>query len=125
MNSVLDQERYDVSGKELGEIVPNFRNDLYNDESRSISFYDNMLTKGLSFRKKSNVPSDFTIFEEKNYGDTYAKGAPNQAYEYQFPDEGQMFDPVKMYMTGQANYDKIMSGGSLQVSQRRPVMKQR
>lgn len=125
MNSVLDQERYDVSGKELGELVPAFTHDLYNDESRSISFYDSMLVKGLNFRKKSNVPTDFTIFEEKQYGETYPSNMPNQSFQYEFPGEGQMFDPVKMYMTGQANYDKIMSGGSLQVSQRRPAMRQR
>lgn len=125
MNSVLDQERYDVSGKELGEMVPAFTRDLYNDESKMVSFYDNQLTKGLSFRKKSNVPTDFSIFEEKKYGDTYQKGAPNQEFEYMFPNENQLFDPVQMYMTGEANYNKIMSGGSLRITPGRPAMRSR
>lgn len=117
MNSHLDQERYDVSEKELGELAPEFTKSLYSEESKTISFYDAVLTKGMDFRRRATVPAGFSLTKNGSSGDTVETNRPDKKYNYFYPaSNDQLFDPIKLYMTAEANYNTLMQGGTLPLS---------
>lgn len=121
LNNEIDREKFDVQAKELGELMPHFRNYLYSDEQRNITFYDKQISKGLNFRNRAFVPHTFSILKDKEYGETYNVNEPHQQYEFEYPEGEQTFDPLKMYLTAEANYIKLMEGGTLPISKRRPA----
>lgn len=111
-------KNYDVPAKDLGLIVPAFQNYLYSQENKMVNFAEDELFRGLSFRKKSWVPKTMSFEKDKEYGETYNVNLPDQQYEFVPPESAEQmaFNPIKMYLTAQANYDVAARGGNLPIS---------
>lgn len=119
INSTDRTKNYDVPAKDLGLIIPAYQNYLYNNESKMVNFAENEMFRGLSFRKKSWVPKTMSFEKEKEFGETYNVNLPDQQYEFVPPESSEQmaFNPIKMYLTAQANYDVAARGGNLPISQ--------
>lgn len=118
LESYNDKEKHEVSAKDLGLIVPYYVNQLYSTENQMVTIMDREMTRGISFRKRAYVPGNLEIIKNKEYGDTYEVNLPDQKYQFEPPQSsGQMaFNPMKMYLTAEANYQVAAKGGNLPIS---------
>lgn len=121
-SSIIDStdklKSYDVPAKDLGLVIPAYQGYLYSKEQKMVNFSESELFRGLSFRKKSWVPRTIPLEKDKEYGDTYNVNLPDQQYEFVPPDSANemSFNPLKMYLTAQANYEVAARGGNLPIS---------
>jgi hypothetical protein len=119
INSTDKTKNYDVPAKDLGLIMPAYQSYLYSKENKMVNFAESEMFRGLSFRKKSWVPKSMSFDKDREYGDTYDVNLPEQKYEFVPPNsaEEMAFNPIKMYLTAQANYDVAARGGNLPISE--------
>lgn len=120
IESYDNKNKHEVSAKDLGLIVPYYQNQLYSSENQMVTIMDKEMTRGLSFRKRAYVPSDLMNMKNKEYGNTYEVNQPDQKYEFEPPQSANQmaFNPLQMYLTGEANYQVAAKGGNLPISQR-------
>lgn len=120
IESYDNKNKHEVSAKDLGLIVPYYQNQLYSSENKMVTIMDREMTRGLSFRKRAYVPSDLMTMKNKEYGSTYEVNLPDQKYEFEPPQSANQmaFNPLQMYLTGEANYQVAAKGGNLPIAHR-------